>query len=267
MRVQVDVRGMHCASCVSTVETAARGAPGVRSAAVNLADETAFLEIEPAEFQADLLQQALLDRGFRAAPRRRVWRVSGLDPSGVPALEERLRALPGVAAVSASYLDGTVAVDVLFDAGVEELLRQRGLAPRAEEVHAADPEARALLIRTLIAVPLAAALMLLSMVWHAPSWLLAALAAPVQFVLGWPFHAGLLRALRHRSADMNVLVSLGTNAAFLASPFLDHPWYDTSATIIAIVLLGRLLEARARRGTRRAVEALLALAPRESIRP
>ncbi len=267
MRVQVDVRGMHCASCVSTVETAARGAPGVRSAAVNLTDETASLEIEPAEFKADRLQQALLDRGFRAAPRRRVWRVSGLDPSGVPALEERLRALPGVAAVAASYLDGTVAVDVLFDAGVEERLRARGLDPKAEEVHASDPEARALLIRTSIAIPLAAAVMFLSMSHAGPAWLWAALAAPVQFVLGWPFHAGLLRAVRHRSADMNVLVSLGTSAAFFASPFLDHPWYDTSATIIAIVLLGRLIEARARRGTRKAVEALLELAPREAIRP
>ncbi len=267
MRIRVGVRGMHCAGCVQTVETAVRSAPGVTSAAVNLADESAALDIDPAGFRAAALQQALLDRGFRAAPRRVVYRVSGLEPSGLPALEERLRAEPGVLAASASYLDGTVAADLLFDADVLGLLRSRGLDPRPEEVHAVDPEARALLLRALAAIPLAAAVMTLTMLHLGPAWLWALLAAPVQFVLGWPFHAGLFRALRHRSADMNVLISLGTSAAFFASPFLEHPWYDTSASIIAIVLLGRLLEARARRGTRRAVESLLELAPREEVRP
>ncbi|HYE98873.1 MAG TPA: HAD-IC family P-type ATPase, partial [Planctomycetota bacterium] len=170
-------------------------------------------------------------------------------------------------AAAARYADGTVAVDLLFDADVEGLLRARGLEPTPEEVHARDPEARALLVRMIAAVPLAAAVMALTMLHRGPSWLILLLALPVQFWAGWSFHAGFLRSLRHRTADMNALVSIGTNAAFFASPFLDHPWYDTSATIIAIVLVGRWLEARARRGTRRAVERLLEMAPRETVRP
>jgi Cu+-exporting ATPase len=270
MKVEVDVRGMHCAGCVRTVEEAARRVPGVRDASVSFAAERAALEIDPAAFRAAALQQALRDHGYRLLPRRQVYRVTGLDPSSVAGLEDRLRALPGVSAASANYAASTVAAEVAFESGVESLLRERGLDPRPEETTVRDDEIRALALRTLVSVLLAAAVMGLSMLPHGPSWLpwlLAALAAPVQFWAGWEFHAGLVRALRHRTADMNVLVSLGTNAAFFASPFSAAPYYDTAATIVAIVLVGRLLELRARRGTRRAVEALLELAPRDAVRP
>ncbi len=270
MRVEVDVRGMHCAGCVRTVEEAARAVAGVREASVNLASERASLEIDPAAFRAPSLQQALRDRGYRLLPRREVFRVSGLDPSGVAGIEERLRAFPGVAAATANYATSTVAAEVLFGAEVEGFLRDRGLDPQAEETSVKDTELRSLAVKAVTSLVLAAAVMGLSMIHHPPPWLpwlLAALSAPVQFWAGWSFHAGFLRSLRHLAADMNALVSLGTNSAWFASLFSGVPYYDTSSTIIAIVLLGRLLETRARRGTRRAVEALLELAPREDVRP
>src|SRR5437899_3149820 len=113
MKIDVPVRGMHCAGCVKTIETTARALPGVGDATVNFASERASLDIDPAAFKASSLQQALLDRGFRVVPRRVVYRVEGLDPSGIAALEDRLRALPGVLAATANYASSTVAADLL----------------------------------------------------------------------------------------------------------------------------------------------------------
>jgi Cu+-exporting ATPase len=267
MKVDVDVRGMHCAGCVQTVEQAVRAVGGVREVNVNFASERATLEIDPGSFRAPALQQALLDRGYRALPRRRVWRVDGLDPSGVAAIEDRVRALPGVSAAAVNYATGTVAADLLFDADVEGLLRAQGFEPRPEETHVRDTEVRDLALRAGVAIALAAAIMTLSMLHAGPHWLQALLAIPVQFWCGWTFHSGFLRSLRHFRADMNALISIGTNAAFFASLGSRMPYYDTAATIIAIVLLGRLLELRARRGTRRAVESLIELAPRGDVKP
>ena len=255
MQVDVDVRGMHCAGCVRAIEEAARGVAGVREASVNFAAERARLEIDRESFRAPLLQQALRDRGYRLLPQRRIYRVRGLDPSGVASLEARLREIPGITAVSASYGSSTVAVDLLFDADVEAFLRGQGLDPSPEESRTHDTEVRDLAIRAGASAVLAAGVLALRWVPDAPSWLAFVLAAPVQFWAGWSFHAGTLRSLRYFRADMNALISIGTTAAF----FAGHP--HTAAMIVAIVLLGRLLETRARRGTRRAIEALLEAAP------
>jgi Cu+-exporting ATPase len=267
MKVDVGVRGMHCAGCVHTIEQTARALPGVGDAQVNLAAERASLEVDPTLFRPTELQQALLDRGFRLVPRRVVYRVPGLDPSAVAGLEDRLRALPGVMAASANAASATVAADLVTDLDLAQVLRSQGLSPEPEEIKETDTELRDLAVRTGVAVGLAAAVMLLSMRHIGPHWLWMALTVPVQFWAGWPFHAGFLRSLRHFTADMNTLVSIGTTAAFAASPFVSMPYYDTSATIIAVVLLGRLIEKRARRGTRRAVEALMELAPRADLKP
>ena len=267
MRVDVGVRGMHCAGCVKTIEETARTVPGVDDARVNFASEQASLDVDPDKFRAPALQQALLDRGYRVVPRRVVYRVRGLDPSGIAALEQRLRALPGVFAASANYAASSVAAELMGDVDVAAFLRSQGLSPEPEEVHEHDTEVRDLTVKTVVAIVLAAAVMTLSMLHLGSPWLWMALTVPVQFWAGWPFHAGFLRSIRHFTADMNTLISLGTNVAFFASPFVAMPYYDTAATIIAILLLGRLLEKRARRGTRRAVEALLELAPRGDLKP
>ena len=267
MKVEVGVRGMHCAGCVKTIEDTARGVAGVDDARVNFASEQASLDVNPDKFRAAALQQALLDRGYRVVPRRVVFRVRGLDPSGVTGLEHRLRAIPGVLAASANYAESTVAAELVSDVDVAGFLRAQGLSPEPEEIREHDTELRDLAIRTGVAIALAAVVMTLSMLHLGSPWLWMALTVPVQFWAGWPFHAGFLRSVRHFTADMNTLISIGTNVAFFASPFVAMPYYDTAAVIIAIVLLGRLLEKRARRGTRKAVEALVELAPRGDLKP
>src|SRR6185295_8959138 len=171
MKVEVGVRGMHCAGCVKTIEETARALPGVDDARVNFASERASLDINPDKFRAAALQQALLDRGYRVVPRRVVYRVEGLDPSGISALEQRLRALPGVLAASANYAASTVAADLIHDVDVEGFLRSQGFSPKPEEVKEQDSELRDLAIRTAVAVVLAAVLMPLSMLHVGSPWL------------------------------------------------------------------------------------------------
>src|SRR5258708_14672313 len=266
MKVDVAVRGMHCAGCVKTIEETARALPGVGDAHVTCAAEPARTDVDLVAAAPEALRQALVDRGSRLLPRRVVYRVGGLDPSAVAPLEDRLRALPGVLAATANYGTSTVAADLVAAADVAAFLRSQGLSPEPEEVKEHDPELRDLGIRAGLAIVLATIVMVLSMRHQGSPWLWMALTAPLQFWAGWPFHAGFLRSLRHRTADMNTLVSIGTNSAFFASPFAPMPYYDTAATIIAVVLLGRFLELRARRGTRRAVDALLELAPRSDLK-
>jgi Cu+-exporting ATPase len=266
MRIDLPVRGMHCAGCVRTIEETARSVSGVLSASVNFAAERAALEVDDS-FRGEPLQRALRERGYRLVPIRRVYRVAGLDASAVSSLEERLRGLPAVSAVSADSAGGSVAVDLLAETDVEGALRAAGYDPQPGETRTDDAEARDLAVRTAAALVLAAATMAVTMLHVEPQWIAAALAAPVQLWAGWSFHAGFLRSLRHGAADMNALISIGTNAAFFGGLFAGAASYDTAATIIAIVLLGRLLEARARRGARRAVESLLELAPRTDVKP
>jgi Cu+-exporting ATPase len=259
---------MHCAGCVKTIEDAANAVPGVRSATVNFATGEAHFDVDPAgEFSAPRLQQALVERGYRLRPHRKIYRVSALDPSAVAGLEARLRSLPGVLAASANAVAGSVAVDVLGDSDPGILLRAEGFDPRPESLADRDAEGILLAWRTGVALVLSAVLMALMAAHLGSHALWALLAAPVQFGCGWPFHAGLLRSIRHGRADMNTLVSLGSSAAYFASPLFPMPYYDGAAMIIAVVLLGRLLEHRARSGSRRAVEALLELAPSKDLKP
>jgi Cu+-exporting ATPase len=225
-KVQLPVLGMTCANCALRVEKVLRAkVPGVREATVNLATETATVVYDPA--QADLQTLgAVVDRaGYRALLPR----------------------------------EGTNADDEERTARATELRRER----------------RAFLVGLACTVPLFALGMgrdlgLLGGWAHAAwfGWLLGALATPVQLYTGWGFYRGAFGALRHRSANMDVLVVLGSTTAFvfswcvLLAPGLGHHvYFETSAMIVTLIKLGKLLEAAARRRASEAIRKLLDLAP------
>ena len=148
---------------------------------------------------------------------------------------------------------------------------------RAERARELEALKRRVVIGALLSVPIVIGSMPDVFSW-APAWLrdprvLLALTVPVQFWVGAEFHRGFLRDLRHRSASMDTLVSLGTNAAFFFSvavtlwPHVFHAagamtYYETAAVVITLVVLGRWLEARARGRTSEAIRRLVSLAPR-----
>ena len=119
--------------------------------------------------------------------------------------------------------------------------------------------------RLLVAIVCAAPVMFLGMTHRAP-WIQLALTLPVIFYSGAPFYSGAWSALRHRSANMNTLIALGTGAAFLYSLYatlrgIHEVYYEAAAVIIALILLGRTLEARARGRASEAIRRLMDLQP------
>ncbi len=207
--------------------------------------------------------------------------LSGLKcASCAAAVERALRQLDGVAVASVSF--GNSSADVTWDPArldleqVIQAVQDAGFAAAPAGEDDDDPleaehrrELRRYLPRLLVSAPLAAVLMLAMLADHALSgtWQLA-LAAPVYLWGGWPYHLDAWRAVRRGRADMNVLISLGSSVAFAASVVAlvgghgQHLYFDTAAMIIAFILVGRYLEAQARRRTTGAVRALLALRPR-----
>ncbi len=219
--------------------------------------------------------------------RKSIFPVAGMTcASCVARVEQALKSVPGVISVSVNlasekatveYAPGTEIADLkkaASDAGYE-------LGPEIgalEDVTTmAGRETRALRRRVIAAIVLGATIMALS---FAPSfagkpYLLWVLATPVQFWAGWRFYRGTWAALKHRTADMNTLIAVGTSAAyfyslvavlfpgvFISGVIEPHLYFDTSAAIIALILFGRYLEARARGQTSEAIKKLIGLRPK-----
>lgn len=227
-RVRLGIVGMTCANCSARVERALRRLPGVVTASVNLATEQASVTFEPGKVDVDALRRAVEEAGYQAHPLR--------EP-------------------------GQGATDAEREAREREIRRQQ----------------RAFGLAAILSLPLLA-----GMVFHTAGiggalvhllgngWFQLVLATPVQFVSGWQFYRDSYYNLRALNANMSVLVALGTSAAYFYSlaallwPELGIPglYFETSAVLITLVLLGKLLEARAKGRTSEAIRKLMRLQPR-----
>ena len=285
--LRIPIEGMTCASCVGRVERALARLPGVESASVNLATETA--EVRAAALP-DLatVAKAVEDAGYRVATREVELPIEGMTcASCVARVERALRKVRGVVDASVNLATerarvttaGEVPVSALLaavaDAGYSVPLAAAGDTPNG----AATPDRRDarerqhLLIAALLTAPLA--LPMLGLItgrhWMLPGWLQFALATPVQFWLGAGFYRAAWKAVRAGTGNMDLLVALGTSAGYGLSVYHlvrgaahDGPaplYFEASAVIITLILLGKFLEARAKRQTTGAIRALQALKP------
>jgi Cu+-exporting ATPase len=220
----VRIGGMSCAACVGRVEKALAAVPGVRSASVNLATETARVETE-APLAFDALRAAVEDAGYEATP---------VPAAAAPAADEPAPAGNPV----------------------------RGWLRGANE-------GLPVLLSALLSVPLAAPMLLapLGIGWMAAPWLQWLLATPVQFLFGARFYRAGWKAARAGAGNMDLLVALGTSAAYGLSVYLllsghdAHLYFEASSVVVTLVLLGKWLEARAKRQTTAAIRALRTLRP------
>jgi P-type Cu+ transporter len=240
--LDLPVTGMHCAACANRIESALGAAPGVESAGVNFATARATVAYDSAATSAAALRDVVRGQGY----------------------------------------------DLLLEDG------SGSADDRAEAAEAA--EYRRLRLQFVIAAVLTVPVLFLAMAGHlVPAWEAAldfpgrrwvelVLTAPVLFWSGWDFLAGAARAARHRAADMNTLVALGTLSAFVYSAAVTvAPWwfagadggghghsqaaaagvyYEVASSIVTLILLGNLLQARATARTRGAIKALLGLSPK-----
>ncbi len=250
LTLTLPITGMSCTACSNTVERALRETEGVVYASVNFAAEKAHVEY-----------------------------VSGLGARA-----------PIVAAVRKAGYDVITAAPHKPD----DLQEQTGTAAlhpiKAEAEEDAEAAARAAAIRhelrrLLVGVVFSLPLLILSMgrdfglfgAWAHGSWvnwLLFFLATPVQFYVGWDYYVGAFKSLRNRSANMDVLVAMGTSVAFVYSVAVllarftgsdalgDHVYFETAAVIITLIVLGKLLEARAKGQTSAAIKELIGLQSR-----
>jgi len=284
--MRLPVAGMSCASCVARVERALRAVPGVAEASVNLATESATLRAAPA-VTADAIEQALAKAGYEIGRETLDLDIRGMTcASCVARVEKALARVQGV--LSASVNLATERAQVVAIAGTDrEVLRAAvaaagyEAAPHVQEEHAASEAGAAsggLRIPDWWPVALSAVLtipLLIPMAgqafgthWTLSEWVQLALATVVQFWLGAPFYRGGWKALKAFSGNMELLVALGTSAAYGLSVFElfygaggGHSYFEVAAALITLILLGRWLEARAKRQTTEAIRALNALRP------
>jgi len=290
IRITIPVTGMSCASCVRRVERALADSKGVAEASVNFASEEASVAYHPEATKPEDLIRVIREAGYGADVRETTFGVTGMTcASCVGSVERALRKLPGVVEASVNLANekatvGYVAGEVRPQ-DLEKAVEGAGYSVAREDEGASAEGSREREYGKLRGdFFLAAALTALVLIGSLPmmfgffppvpvAWLnlgLLVLATPVQFWAGRRFYRGAWGALRHGRADMNTLVVMGTSAAYLYSAVATlapqlfaagraDVYFDTSSLIITLILLGRLLEARAKGRTNEAIKKLAGL--------
>lgn len=278
---KLPIEGMTCASCVLRVEKALKSLPGVESAAVNLATEEATVRATAA-VAADALAAAVRKAGYDVPTRRVELQVEGMTcASCVARVEKALLKVPGVSAASVNLATEKASVEALGNVSFATLaaaIDKAGYAAKPVDDAAAPAPARRLpewwpvALASALTLPLVLPMLLqlFGIEWMPDGWVQLALATPVQFWLGARFYRAGWKAVKARAGNMDLLVALGTSAAFGLSLYLlakhadhgmPHLYFEASAAVITLVLLGKWLEARAKRQTADAIRALNALRP------
>ena len=284
-QLSLPVAGMTCAACAARIEKVLSRMDGVAGASVNFASERAAVSFDPGRVSPSGLVAAIARAGYSVPVEVVRLRIGGMTCATCSTrIEKVLRKVPGVESAqvnlasevaSVAVTPGVVGVDALI-AAVERAgyTAERAVSAAAERERVEQDERRAA-TRELAMVGVAGALtlvlvgpMILALVgvmWTLNGWVQLALATPVQLVAGARFYRGAWGALRAGSANMDVLVALGTTAAFGLSVAMlatgGHLYFEGAAAIITFVRLGKLLETRAKHGTTRAIRALMELRP------
>ncbi len=281
------IQGMTCAGCAGRVERALQKVPGVEQASVNLATELARVEA-PAE-ALPLLVEAVQGAGYKVASQRLELAIGGMTcASCAGRIERALAQVPGVQNVSVNLATERAVLQVLGGVKTEALVAAvQHAGYSASPISAAqpqqDPQVRlqkerwAVALALLLSLPLLAPMLLEWTGLHLmlPAWVQFALATPVQFVFGARFYIAAYKAVRAGAGNMDLLVALGTSAAYGLSLYqwwaapagaMPHLYFEAAAVVISLVLLGKYLESRAKRQTASAIRALEALRPDTAVR-
>ena len=294
-RVTFPITGMHCANCVATVERSLKKAEGVADVAVNFATEQATVTFDPTLVKPAELVHQVEDAGYGVVTARVELPITGMTCANCAATVERTlnRKVPGVVQANVNFASERATVEyVPGAASVADMIRaveaagygvvQAAAQDQLEDVEAQARQAeiadqtRKFWVGVIFALPLFLTSMardfgLLGAWSHAAwvNWLFLALATPVQFYTGWDYYVGSYHALRNRTANMDVLVAMGSTVAYLYSLVVlffpaagQHVYFETSAVIITLIKLGKLLEARAKGQTGEAIRRLMGLRPK-----
>ncbi|MBI5965303.1 MAG: heavy metal translocating P-type ATPase [Chloroflexi bacterium] len=298
-QLTLPITGMTCANCVATVERNLKKLDGVQGAVVNLSSERATVDFEPAKLALTDVIARVNRAGYGVATGEADLVIKRLsDDNDARRLEKVLVKLEGVLEAQVTYTTEKARVKYVPTIVTQAELRRAvssagfeavelgGQAEDAEAIareHEVNEQRRLLIFGLVFTVPL----FLLSMgkdfgllpsfvyldttmggmreaqPWFV--WLMLALALPVQFYVGWQYYVGAFKALRNKSANMDVLIVMGSSAAFFYSLPITfgllegHVYYETAAVIITLIKLGKFLEARAKGRTSEAIKKMMGL--------
>jgi P-type Cu+ transporter len=288
-QLTLPITGMTCANCVATVERSLKKVNGVEGANVNLSSERATVEFDPSLVGLDDLVGRVRRAGYEVATGEAdllIQRMS--DQTDAVRLEKVLASMDGVVEAQVNYGSERAKVRYIPTVVSQNELRRAVSAAGFEAVEtggaAEDVEAKArqaeidqqkhfLIVGLIFTIPLFILAMSHDMgfmpmaIVHSPwlSWAMFALATPVQFYVGRQYYVGAYKALRNGSANMDVLVAMGTSAAYFYSLPITfgllegHVYYETAAVIITLIKMGKYLEAKAKGRTSEAIKKLMGL--------
>ena len=276
---ELPIAGMTCASCVARVEKAIARVPGVTRSSVNLATEKASIEADSLQAQT-AVAEAVRAAGYEVSEREVVLGIDGMTcASCVARVEKSLSKVAGVLSASVNLATeqatvkalASISLDALVyaiqKAGYDATIPATDSTPSPKRDPAALKVAGAAVFSAPLVVPMAAQ-------WFGhhvmlPLWLSLALASVVQFGFGMRFYKSAYKAVLAKAGNMDLLVALGTSAAYWLSVYeviahpgdMSHLYFEASAVVITLVLFGKWLEAKAKRQTTEAIRALNALRP------
>lgn len=291
----VQITGMTCAACANRIEKGLNKMEGVDSANVNFALERATVTYDSDKVNDEAIEATIKKLGYGTVKEVTRFKLEGMTCAACAnRIEKGLNKMPGVTNASVNFALETATVEYspaeVSVADMQSKVKQLGykaVAQSDEEEHAdtrdqvVRKQKRKLIVSAILSIPL-----LWAMVAHFSftswiylpdlfmnPWFQLVLATPVQFYIGWPFYVGAYKALRNGSANMDVLVALGTSAAYFYSLYLTIDWYakggnlhhgpnmyyETSAILITLVIMGKLFEVLAKGRTSEAIKSLMGL--------
>jgi len=294
-QTSLQIMGMTCAACANRIEKRLNKLEGVTEANVNFAMERATVVYDPNKTNIANMEQSIVKLGYSTAKESTELQLVGMTCAACALkIEKALNKLPGVTNATVNFAMETAHVEYnpsdvsvgdmqqrIDKLGYKAVAKQEAGDPAEHRQQELKRQKRKLLLSAILSLPL-----LWSMVTHFSftswiwmpeffmnPWFQLALATPVQFYVGKHFYVGAYKALRNKSANMDVLVALGTSAAYFYSLYLTIDWasmsgnmhhspsmyYETSAVLITLVILGKLFEGLAKGRTSEAIKTLMGL--------
>ncbi len=286
------IEDMHCASCVSAIENSLKNVPGVEEANVNLATNRATVRYDEKDSDQTMLVKAIQDAGYTPALSGKItFKIIGMESSHCEGVIRRsLENLPGIESVSVSFRNSSAYIkyelNLLTRAEIKKSIEDTGYTvieydfveniQQTAHIREFNTLKNNLLFSSILTffillfsfhtfIPLLADIERQSVLY-----ILFLLTTPVQFYVGKRFYRGIRSLLRYGIADMNILIAVGTSAAYFYSSIVTFVpglipeasqvvYYDTAAVIITLILFGRFLEAQAKGKTSEAIKKLMGL--------
>ncbi|WJP98073.1 heavy metal translocating P-type ATPase [Macrococcus bovicus] len=292
-QVTLPIEGMTCAACSTRIEKVLNKMDGV-DAKVNLTTEQAAIVYDSDKVTVDDLSTRIEKLGYHVKATQSEFDVMGMTCAACSSrIEKVLNKQPDIKAATVNLTTESAVVEYypgnMDDTAIIERIQKLGYDAKvksddAEKVDAKEEALKKkkykLLLSALLSLPLFLTMLTHIFGIHLPHimmnpWFQFILALPVQFIIGWQFYVGAYKNLRSGGANMDVLVALGTSAAFFYSLYeavktIGHPdyqphlYFETSAVLITLILFGKYLEARAKSQTTRALSSLLSLQAKEA---